>query len=556
MANSLTANSALAQFNSLSQLNIVRQFGFMLILAASIALGIATVLWSQNAGDTVLYTGLTSQDSSDVVAALEQASVNFTIDNNTGQILVPSDRVREIRMQMANQGLPRTNSRGFDILEDDQSLGTSNFIEQARYQRALEQELVQTIKQIQGVRDARVHLSVPKQTSFIRNSRKPSASVMIDIASVQQPGDAQLSGIVHLVASSVAGMEAGSVSIVDQRGNLLSNRNNSELGSSSETIRFTRSIEEEYNNRIIDILTPIVGAGNVRAEVSANVDFTAMETTEESYNPDNSVVRSEQIQEELGAGSANTTAAGATPGTLAATPPDGLGGTQQAVEEVQALADGGRQSRVSSTRNFEIDRSVSRIRTVPGAIQQLSVAVLVDLQAGLAGVDDDTDTAALDPVAEAARIERLTQLVRDAIGFNAGRGDSVSVISERFLAEQPMEDISIPLWEQAWFASLLKQLGAALVVILLIFGVLRPALKSVVTNPGGARRTAALPASGTDELSDDTVQLSGNTGVQQIAAAPPAARSEYDQNLTRAQQMVLQEPTRAARMIQNWLANE
>lgn len=549
MANTSISTSALAQLNSLSQMTLVRQLGFMLILAASIALGTATVLWSRSASYTALYSGMTNQDSADVVTALDQRGVPYKIDSSTGMVTVPADRVREIRMQLANEGLPRTNNRGFDILEEDQSLGTSNFIEQARYQRALEQELVQTIKQIQGIRDARVHLSIPKQTSFIRNSRRPSASVMIDVAGVQHPGDTQLSGILHLVASSVAGMEAENVSIVDQRGNLLSEQSNSQLGNTSETIRYTRNLEQEYSNRIIDILTPIVGVGNVRAQVSANLDFTAMETTEELYNPENSVVRSEQVQEER-SGVSNTVGIDTVPGALSPVPPQ----QQQAGQQEQTQSDVASNSRLSSTRNYEIDRSINHIKRVPGSIQQLSVAVLVDLEAGLAGLageDAETDPVALDPAQQAARIERLTQLVKDTIGFNETRGDSVSVISEQFLSPAPLPDEGIPLWEQDWFFSSLKQAGASLIVILLIFGVLRPALKSVVATPGRPQRLA-VAGGGSAELSDDQVAIS-EMAQQAIPAPPPSA---YDTNLNAAQALVSQEPQRAARMIQSWLSDE
>ncbi len=550
MANSSFSN-LLAQFNSLSQLNLVRQIGFMLILAMAIALGIATVLWSQSATYTALYSGMSSQDSADVITALEQRGVPYKIDASTGMVTVPGDRVRQIRMQLANEGLPRSSDRGFDILEDEQSLGTSNFIEQARYQRALEQELVQTIRQIQGVREARVHLSIPKQTSFIRNSRKPSASVMIDIAGGSRPGDQQLSGILHLVASSVAGLEAESVSIVDQRGNLLSDQNNSQLGNTSETIRYTRSIEEEYSNRIINILTPIVGAGNVRAQVSANLDFTATETTEELYNPQNSVVRSEQVQEER-SGISNTTGAGAQPGALSPIPPQ-----EQAAQEganVQGQSGVANNSRVSSTRNYEIDRSVNHIKRVPGTIQQLSVAVLVDLESGLFGnaaeaAEGEEGEAALSQAEIDARVARLTQLVRDTIGFNEARGDSVSVINEQFLSPEPLPEVSTPIWEQTWFMSTLKQLGAGFVVLLLVLGVLRPAMKSIVVQQAPARQLAVAGG----ELGEEQVALSEAAQEQLIASPAPSA---YDSNLNKAQALVSQEPQRAARMIQNWMADE
>ncbi|GAB5499134.1 MAG: flagellar basal-body MS-ring/collar protein FliF [Pseudohongiellaceae bacterium] len=550
MANTPISSNAMAQLNSLSQLTLVRQLGFMLILAASIALGIATVLWSRSADHTALYMGLSTQDASDVAAALDQRGLPYKIDSASGMITVPNDQVRQIRMQLASEGLPRSNSRGFDVLEEDQSLGTSNFIEQARYQRALEQELVQTIKQIQGVREARVHLSIPKQTSFIRNSRKPSASVMIDVTGTQQPGDSQLSGILHLVASSVAGLDAESVSIVDQRGNLLSQRSNSQLGNTSETIRHTRNIEQEYSNRIIDILTPIVGAGNVRAQVSANLDFTATETTEELYNPDNSVIRSEQVQEER-TGVTNTVG-GVAPGTLSPTPPQNQPQETPQAQPGQVQSDSSNNSRVSSTRNFEIDRSVNHIKRVPGSIQQLSVAVLVDLQAGISTTNEDGELVELDPAVAAARINRLTQLVQDAIGFSEARGDSVSVINEQFLTLEPIEAEAPPIWEEAWFGSTLKQAGASIVVILLIFGVLRPALKSVVA-AAPMSNAGQLTVAGGMDVGEDQVALSG-AAQEQLAQAPPV--SVYDQNLNKAQQLVTAEPQRAARMIQTWINND
>ncbi|MEZ5490675.1 MAG: flagellar basal-body MS-ring/collar protein FliF [Gammaproteobacteria bacterium] len=554
MANSSASTSLFAQLNSLSQLSLVRQIVFMLIVAAGIALGSATVLWSTSSGYSALYMGLSDQDSADVVAALEQNGARYRIENSSGQITVPADQVRRLRMQLASQGLPRTTSQGFDILDEDQGLGTSNFVEQARYNRALEQELTQTIKQIQGVRDARVHLSIPRQSSFIRNSRKPSASVMLDVMDMQVPGDSQLSGILHLVASSISGLETDQVSIVDQRGNLLSDRGNSELGNSTEAIRFTRSIEEDYSDRILDLLTPIVGVGNVKAQVAANIDFTAMETTEEVYNPETLAVRSEQLEEEsadVNGGAAETVV----PGAVAAAPPaDGEN------SEGQTAADRSRQTRTSTVRNYEVDRSVSHIKTAPGAIEQLSVAVLVDLSATIAlGGGEDGEAQTSSPAELQARIDRLTQLVRDAVGFNAARGDTVSVINEPFFSSPPAPVEEVPLWQQAWFLIAMKQAGAALVVLLLIFAVLRPALKAVVTTGKGSanqRSTPATGGSGADEFGDDQVQLSGMVGSQQLASPAGGPALTFDDNLARAQQLVMQEPTRAARMIQNWLANE
>ncbi|MCH8134390.1 MAG: flagellar M-ring protein FliF [Proteobacteria bacterium] len=557
MANIATINSTFTQINALSQLHIVRQLVFMLIVAAGIALGTAIVMWSTNSDYTVLYVDMASQDGADVIAVLEQSGTPYIIDSNTGTIAVPADIVQIVRLQLANEGLPRVSSRGYDILEDEQGIGTSNFIEQARFNRALEQELVQTISHIQGVRDARVHLSVPKQTSFIRNSNKPSASVMIDLINPRSLSETQLMGIVHLVASSVAGLEAENVTVVDQRGNLLSHRSDSEFGTSSENIRFTRGIEEIYSSRIIDILTPIVGVGNVRAQVSASLDFTLIETTEETYNPNAVVIRSEQTQQENSG--ANSTSA-VEPGTLSQTPP--LTNNDSTAEKLPSS--NSNQTRTSSTRNYEIDRSVSLIRTVPGSIRQISVAVLVDLHAPKNSVDStdieaSTDDAAL---AEAAnldqeKIDRLTQLVKNTVGFNEARGDIVSIINEQFYAVAELPPAAeIPVWQQPWLAVAAKQFAASLVVLFLIFGVLRPAMKSVVSSQGGlpGQNTALLAGASSTEIADDKVSLSKDANTLPAPVAP--GKSVYDENLNLAQELVSNEPARAARMIQNWLAND
>lgn len=552
MANVTTSNSAFSQLNSLSQMHIVRQLGFMLIVAAGIALGTATVLWSTNSEYTALYMDMPSQDSADVIAALEQNGTPYKINSSSGMITVPSNKVQEIRLQLANNGLPRSSSRGFGILEEEQSLGTSNFMEQARYNRALEQELVQTIKHIRGVRDARVHLSIPKKTSFIRNSSNPSASVMIDLVSVQALNDTQLTGILHLIASSVSGMETENVSIIDQRGNLLSQRSNSEFNNSSENIRFTRGIEEDYNSRIIDILTPIVGAGNVRAQVSADLDFTFVETTEETFDPA-TVLRSEQIQQENSG--AVSSGVSVEPGTLSPTPPADT--TVANVEQAQDVAADNNPSRIESIRNYEVDRSISLIRTVPGTINQISVAVLVDLKAEEAPpelADDGTEIINPDAaIMEQQKIDRLTQLVKDTIGFNEARGDSVNIINEQFVAAAIIPPAAeIPIWQQAGFYSTAKLVAAGMVVVFLIFGVLRPALNAVVSDQN------ALPKStrGRNNTGDqaDLSEIDPPDALPAPVATP--TRSVYDENLAAAQQLVQNEPSRAARQIQNWLANE
>lgn len=538
MATKALAHPVLEQINSLTSLNIVRQLGLMLVLAAAIALGTAVVMWSRDQDMSVLYPDLSPTDSSAVLAVLEQSAVPYEIDQRSGLISVPTAQAQQLRLQLASQGLPRTNSSGFDMLYEESTLGTSNFLEQARYNRALEQELVQTIKLIRGVRDVRVHLSIPKQSTFLRSGNKASASVMLDVLPGQIVNDNQIAGIAHLVASSVAGLDTANVSIVDQKGSLLSRRQDSEFAVSSEHLQYTRNLEAEYTQRILDILTPVVGEGRVRAQVTADLDFTTIETTEESYDPAAVVLRSEQMSEESRAQGTPQ------PGDLSASPPDlQPDGSVQAAATTTAPP---QQSRTNATRNYEIDKSVSYIRSVPGGIKRLSVAVLVDLptvgaSAAEAGA---ADAAAATPAIDAEKLARLTTLVKDTIGFSEARGDSVNVVSERF-TESPLfaEEVATPIWQETWVPGLLKQLAATAVVLLLIFAVLRPALKSVVVVPG---KQMVMPQS------FDAAKIAGlEAPTKQVPT-----KSEYDENLTLAQTLVEQEPARAARMISEWVSND
>lgn len=534
----------------------------MVILASSIALGVSVVLWSRDQDYSVLFADASAQDNADIVAVLEQNQIPYEIDARSGVISVPTAQVQQTRLTLATQGLPRAANTGFDSLQEGSALGTSNFVEQARYNRALEQELVTTIKLIRGVRDARVHLSIPKQNSFVRTGMKPSASVMLDIAGSQSISDIQIAGIAHLVSSSVAGMDSANVSIVDQKGSLLSKELDSEFQASNEQMKFTRELEQEYTQRIMGILGPVVGDGKVRAQVTAELDFTVVETTEENYDPNEVVIRSEQTQEE---NRIDPTAA--LPGQLSPSPPiqtdpNALLANADivAIDQANVSLQQPNQTlittptRLNSTRNYEIDRSVSHRRSVPGSIGRLSVAVVVDLQPP---VVEGTEAPAVDPAQTAEKIARLTQLVKDTIGFNEARGDSVNVISETFTAPTPLpEEEPTPIWQQSWISSAAKQLGASLVVLLLIFGVLRPAMKTVIkpmVTLGGPQQLLSGGVQG------GAMAVAGPGGAlltaEQMQEKMPE-KSEYDMNLQLAQNLVKNEPARAARMIKEWVAND
>ena len=549
MASTITTatSNAMAQLASLSQLSILRQIGFLLLIAASIALGFSLVMWSRDADYSVLYPDASATDNSDMVNALEQSQIDYRIDPKSGLVSVPAVQLQQTRLLLANQGLPRTAHTNSGDLDSTSPIGTSNFLEQTRYTKALEQELVTTIKLIRGVRDARVHVSIPKQTSFVRNGNKPSASVMVDLVGGMGLSDNQIAGIAHLVASSVAGMEATDVSIVDQKGKLLSRQHDADFQSSAEQVQFTRELEQEYSQRILAILTPMVGEGKVKAQVTADLNFTVTETTEENYNPERAVLRSEQLQQE-----SRVTPSAPLPGELSQAAPANNGG--QAADSINTASGGNNnQNQLKTTRNFEIDRSISHRRNVPGTINRLSVAVVVDLQPKPLTSTEDEEApppVELTPEQIKEKIARFDRLVKDTIGYSEKRGDSVNVMHESFTPDAAlMESTPLPLWQEAWVWRLGKQVGAGILVLMLIFMVLKPAMTNVVRPTITVSDGQAIPQIGTSM----NIQLNNTeeSGTKQLPA-----RSAYDENLQLAQNLVKNEPARAARMIKEWVAND
>ncbi len=551
--------SPLQQLSSLSQMHFVRQLILFGGLAGSIALGVAVVLWSQTPDYRLLYAGLSAQEASRVSTALDQAGLDYQIDPRSGDIKVPATEVHSTRLVLARGGLPKQASKGFSMLDQKPTLGTSNFIERARFNRALQEELVQTMESMDSVGEARVHLSIPRQTSFLRSRLSPSASVMLSLYPGRSLNQVQVAGIKHLVSASVAGLDAGDVSVVDQTGSLLSLDEESQFAISNANLRLKRELEQDYAARIMSILTPIVGADRVHAQVSADLDFTSIETTEEDYTPEN-ILRSEQSNiEETNRETQPEGIPGLLPTDPNAQPQDGQGadGQQAAEPEVRTVS-----NKQTTTRNFEVDRSISHIKRSPGGISRISVAVLIDYPEDSAAAEgtpaEGADAAAatstqLDP----QQHERIVELVKQTIGFDETRGDSVSVIDSDFMsvaAEAPLA-LEESLLDNPLLWSGLRHGAAGLVVLFLIFGVLRPVLKSSVANdsalPMRLARPAAAGVPGAMDMADDRVSLSG-----QAPQGLPQGGVNYDQHLQQARSIIESEPERAARLIQGWVSDD
>lgn len=519
----------------------LRQIGLMVGLAASVALGVAVALWSQTPSYSLLYGNLSQKDAAAVADALQKANIPFKIDESTGALMVAATELQNARLKLAADGLPKGGTNSFDMLSEDQGFGTSQFMEIARYQHALEGELAQTISSLRNVESARVHLAIPKRSVFLRKQEEPSASVVVNLYAGRSLDEGQVASIVHLVASSVPHLNANQITVVDQQGNLLTARdNNAEVGLSATQFAYNRKVEDSYVKRVEALLGPLVGAGKVRAQVAAELDFTVTEKTQESFNPDLPALRSEQTSEDQ---MSSSTAAAGVPGTLSNQPP-GAGTTTPPTTAGVPPAEGANASGNSSkrsTRNFELDKTISHTRLATGEVRRLSVAVVLDDKQST-NADGETTRAPWTP----EELAKFTTLVKEAVGFNVQRGDSVEVINASFQIEPEGEAPPEPaIWEQPWLRDVLKQVAGAVAVLLLIFGVLKPTLRNL-TEKGAT----ALPAhaGGDPTVGEDQLTLSG-----QRQPGLPAPQMQYEQQIATAKGMIQQDPKRVAQVVKNWV---
>lgn len=543
MATDIVKADALnASFQGMTNLPVVRQVGLLVGLAASIALGFYVVLWSRSPDYTVLFHQVSSRDTADIVNVLQQQNIPFKVDTGSGLILVDSKKVHQARLALAARDLPRSAGDSFDLIEKNQGFGTSDFIQNARYQRALEGELARTIMSISAVEKARVHLAMPKQSAFLADQPKPSASVFVDLAPGRSLGDEQVAAIVHLVASSVPNMKSSSVTLVDNNGNLLSNTNShSGIGLSTRQLEYKHRVEAELAQNIENILSPIVGANKIKAQVVASMDFTQTEMTQENYNPDNPAVRSEQRVEEKSQGPGSTSGV---PGALSNQPPGAATAPQQANKAgstTTSSSNGNVKSQVRYTINNELDRSIVHRRQSPGMIKRLSVAVVIDHKM----VKNAKGKMVSTPYTP-AQLSRFTTLAKEAVGFDAMRGDSVNVINAQFSLPPPIAAAPPKsFFDKPWVWDVGKQVLGGLLAALVLFGVLRPVMRSLAKVP--AKRHVVAGDGEGDDLEDDQVTLSGERG--QRMPKP----NEYESDLEMAKAMVIQEPKRVAQVVKQWV---
>ncbi len=534
---------------------IFRQIAVMVGIAASVALGVAVVLWSQAPNYSLLYGNLAQKDAMEIVQALQQIGIKYQVDQSSGAVMVPSADLQEARMKLAGEGLPHSDSLGFELLQQDTGFNTSRMVEAARYQRAMEGELARSIATLANIESARVHLATPKQSVFVRQRKVPSASVVIKLYSGRTLEKGQVEAISHLVASSVPELDVSQVTVVNHKGKLLSGADKSaQMAMSTSQFEYTRELEAHYKQRIEDILSPLLGQDNLRAEVAAEVDFTVIEQTQESYDPDMSALRSEQINEQQ----SRLSEIQGVPGALTNQPPaagnapeqtGGQGGEGEAATPINTSK--------RATRNFELDKTISHTRLPSNSLRRLSVAVVVNDRIAL-GEDGVPQRIQRTP----EEITRITNLVKETVGFNIQRGDSVQVLNESFFIPAPPEPLpELAIWEEAWFWDAVRQAGGVLLVLLLIFGVLKPTMNRLtaqvvttgvegdgvagggVAGEGGLEGT--LEGAGGDGLAlegDETVKLPGP--------------GSYEKTIDAARGMIENDPKRVAQVVKKWIAED
>lgn len=542
--------------SSMERLPLLRQIGLLIGLAAAVALGVAVVLWAKDPNYQPVLSNLSAADATQASEMLAQNKIPFKLDLDNGVLMVPTESVQDARLKLASSGMTPGDSKGYELL-DSQQLGSSQFMETARYYRSVEGELARTIENMVGIHKARVHLAIPRRSVFISDDRKPSASVFVQLGGGRTLDRNQVGAIVHLVSASVPEMSSKDVAVVDQAGHLLSeNDMDSETGISARQLEYTQRIEQTYKSRVQSILEPILGPQGFKVQLSADVDFSQVEETAESYNPDQPSLRSEQtLSEEM-----SSAIIAGIPGALSNQPQAAGSAPEKATSGKSEAGTGKGNARQQATRNYELDRTVSHRKQQVGSLKRLSVAVVADNRLEIVAPSKKQKEPKKNRVPlSAAELARVETLVKDAIGFDAARGDRVSVINQSFIPEEALIEQTVeepvPIWQKPMVMDLAKQLMGVLLVILLVFGVLRPLLKNMASPPDMSMPEEPLMGMGNDGLGsmDTSMQVTLNPGSEMLLGGP---QEGYEEQLTAVKSLISEHPERVAQVVKTWLSEE
>jgi flagellar M-ring protein FliF len=521
-----------------------QKLGLMVAIATTVALLAGLWMWGQTPDFRVLYANMSERDGGAVIEALQQQNIPYKFSEG-GTLMVPADKVHEVRLNMASQGLPKGGTVGFELMEN-QKFGTSQFLEQINYQRALEGELSRSVQTMASVANARVHLAIPKPTVFVKEKQKPSASVVLALNAGRSLDEGQVNAIVHLISSSVPDLPAQNVTVVDQSGTLLSAaRSGTGQMLDATQLKYVRQVETDYVKRIEDILSPITGIQNIRAQVTASLDFAVSEQTSESYKPNQppneGAVRSLQSSEILD----GIKTAGGVPGALSNQPP--VPATAPLVTPANAVpaANGGtstNNSHKEMTTNYEVDRTIQHTKMPTGNIKRIAVAVVLNNRSVT-----DKDGKAVSTAYTDDEKAQITLLVKEAVGFEEKRGDTLNLLNSAFNdTTEILPDV--PIWKQPDMVALAKDIFKYLLIgggiFFLLFGVIKPAFKSV------SEISAAQ-----QEAMESTATQGGGThntgGGGEFTRKSPSA--SYENNLQIAKQLAKDDPKIVATVVKEWV---
>jgi flagellar M-ring protein FliF len=547
-------NSASPLVRSLGQLSGQQKMGLIMAVAALVAVAVGLWLWGSTPDYRILYSNLSDRDGGAIIDSLQQMNVPYKFAEGGGALLVPANQVHEMRLRLASQGLPKGGTVGFELMEN-QKFGTSEFLEQVNYKRALEGELARSVQTLASVQSARIHLAIPKPTVFVKDQQSPSASVVLALYPGRTLDAGQVNAVVHLISSSVPNMPAKNVTVVDQSGTLLSAPSESGNGAlDASQLKYVHQVEQDFGKRIEDMVAPLVGARNVRAQVTADIDFTQAEQTAETYKPNQppnqaAVVSQQTLESSSPAGvQQGTGIPGAltnqppVPATAPLTTPPPAAAKNAPAAPAPAAATTLQESlstRKESTTNFQVDRTISHTKLPVGAIRRLSVAVVLNNRT----ITDSAGKVSTRPLSDSEK-SQITTLVKDSVGFDEKRGDTLSLLNSPF-NEQKEVVTEVPLWKQPETLAMaregLKYAAIAGVTLFLLLGVIRPAFKNLT------RVLATVPAPRVSR--NDIMAMNGeDTPQAQYAAA------SYETNLGTAKQLAQQDPKIVASVVKEWVA--
>jgi flagellar M-ring protein FliF len=559
---SATATSA-PQNKSLEWLNRLRanpKIPLMVAAAAAVAIVVAMVLWAKSPDYRTLYSNLSDQDGGAIVTQLTQMNIPYRFSENGGAIEVPADKVHELRLRLAQQGLPKGGAVGFELL-DQEKFGISQFSEQVNYQRALEGELARTIETLGPVKTARVHLAMPKPSLFVREQKSPSASITVNLAPGRAMDDGQITAIVHLVSSAVAGLPPGNVTVVDQSGRLLTQSNTAGRDLNDAQLKYAADVESRVQRRIESILAPIVGNGNVHAQVTAQIDFANKEQTEEQYQPNGdasqAVLRSRQTNESEQIGGSYP---GGVPGALSNQPAPANAApiTHATNESAERTAKSNGQQTASSatsnavprnttrneTANYEVDRTIRHTKMNVGDIERLSVAVVVNYRT-LA----DGKTEAL----SADQLKQIEDLTREAMGYTEKRGDTLNVVNSPFNATDDVGG-QLPFWQQQSFIDQMLNAGRWLLVLIVAWLLWRKAVRPQLVRRQEEAKAVQEAQRARAEIEESVeVRLSKDEQLQQRRNNQRLSAEVMSQ---RIREMSDNDPRVVALVIRQWMSTE